>query len=115
MVTSMREPTYFMLVALAPGEPMHGYAIAKRAQELSDGSVKITAGTLYGALDRLVEQGAIVLDHEGEVNGRKRRYYRITDHGSSELNAEILRMQQAIEAATDIATPPAAATGLASA
>lgn len=105
----MREPTYFMLVALAPGEPLHGYAIAKRAEELSDGRVKITAGTLYGALDRLVDQGAIVLDSEGEVGGRKRRYYRITDHGSDELNAEILRMQQAVaigqESMTNLSIP----------
>lgn len=99
MVLGMREPTYFMLVALAPGEPMHGYAIAKSANEISDGRVTITAGTLYGALDRLVDAGSITLDSEGQVNGRKRRYYRITEQGQSDLTAEVARMQQSIAAA----------------
>jgi len=88
-----------MLVALAPGEPMHGYAIAKTANEISEGRVTITAGTLYGALDRLVDSGSIALDGEGEVNGRKRRYYRITEQGQADLTAEVARMQQSIAAA----------------
>lgn len=111
----MREPTYFMLVALAAGESMHGYAIAKAAQEASGGTVKITAGTLYGALERLADAGAIVEDGEGEVNGRRRRYYRITDQGQSDLNAEVLRMQSAIAAAKRLPALNATPFGLAGA
>ena len=48
----MREPTYFLLAGLLDG-PRHGYAIAQVARELSDGRVGLSAGTLYGALDRL--------------------------------------------------------------
>jgi len=115
MVGTMREPTYFMLVALAPGERMHGYAIAKAAEAASDGRVKITAGTLYGALDRLTEAGAIREDGEGEVNGRRRRYYRITEQGLGDLRDEIVRMRSAIAAAQAIDTSTAAALGLAGA
>lgn len=104
-----------MLVAMAPGERMHGYAIAKAAEAASDGRVKITAGTLYGALDRLVEAGTIRDDGEGEVNGRRRRYYRITEQGLGDLRDEIVRMQQAIAAADGAVGGAAAAFGLAGA
>ena len=48
----MREPTYFVLASLLRG-PLHGYAIIKRAEQLSDGRVRLATGTLYTALDRL--------------------------------------------------------------
>lgn len=99
----MREPTYFMLVALATGEPLHGYAIAKRAEALSEGRVRITAGTLYGAIERLVDNDSIRLHHEEVVKGRNRRYYKITDQGRDEVTAEVARMQAAIEAAQESA------------
>jgi DNA-binding PadR family transcriptional regulator len=54
----MREPTYFILAALQDG-PLHGYGIIKRTQVLSDGRLTLAAGTLYGALDRLVETGLV--------------------------------------------------------
>ena len=61
----MQEPTYFTLAALLEG-PLHGYAIIARARELSDGQVRLTAGTLYGALDRLSGEGlALVLPRLG--------------------------------------------------
>ncbi len=94
----MREPTYFLLVALA-GEAMHGYGIARRAEELSDGRVKLTAGTLYGALDRLVGEGLIDVDREEMVSGRNRRYYRITDDGRRATVVEVERMRAAVAAA----------------
>jgi len=93
----MRSATYYILASLA-GEPLHGYAIAKRAAELSDGAVTITAGTLYGALDRLTDQGLIVVDHEEVVNGRNRRYYRITDDGQHAMVAELASMRTAVAA-----------------
>ena len=106
----MREPTYFILLALH-AEPLHGYAVASRAKDLSDGRVELTAGTLYGALDRLVEEGHLVVDREEKVNGRKRRYYRITNSGQQATQAEALRLRQALEAATATIGPlPKAAT-----
>ncbi len=106
----MREPTYFILLALH-AEPLHGYAVASRAKELSDGRVELTAGTLYGALDRLVDEGQLVVDREEKVNGRKRRYYRITEAGEHATQAEALRLRQALEAAAATIGPlPKAAT-----
>ncbi len=93
----MREPTYFILVSLAT-EPLHGYGVAKRAEELSDGRVKMRAGTLYVALERLTSEGLIELDREETVNGRPRRYFRITDDGRQAILAEVQRMQSAVAA-----------------
>ena len=93
----MREPTYYLLLALAE-EPRHGYGAAKRAEELSNGTVRITAGTLYGALERLEAGGSIELDCEEVVRGRTRRYYRITDSGRGELADEVLHLRAAVAA-----------------
>ena len=101
IVVSMREPTYFILLALH-AEPLHGYAIASKVAELSDGRVSPTAGTLYGALDRLVAEGHLEVDREEKVSGRKRRYYRITESGQAATQAEALRMRQALDAATPL-------------
>ena len=70
----MREPTYFLLAGLLDG-PRHGYAIAQLARELSDGRVGLSAGTLYGALERLTDQGLIAPVEEVRVGGRRRRVY----------------------------------------
>ncbi len=52
----MREPAYFALAALLD-RPQHGYAIIKRAEEMSGGRVRLATGTLYTALDRLTACG----------------------------------------------------------
>jgi DNA-binding PadR family transcriptional regulator len=90
----MREPTYFALAALQRG-PLHGYAIIKRAQELSEGRVRLATGTLYTALDRLTEQGHVELISEETVAGRIRRTYGLTESGSAALRAEARRMAEA--------------------
>lgn len=93
----MREPTYFVLASLMAG-PLHGYGVAKRAEKLSDGRVRLTAGTLYGALDRLVNNGLITVDGESVVDGRRRRNYRITDAGNAAALAEVDRLRSAAKA-----------------
>ena len=90
----MREPTYFVLAALLAG-PLHGYAIIKRAEELSGGRVRLATGTLYTALDRLTAQGHVELVGEETVAGRVRRTYGLTESGSAALRAEAQRMAQA--------------------
>lgn len=96
----MRESTYYVLAALLD-EPRYGYAIIKKAEELSGGRVRLAAGTLYATLDRLAADGYITADGEEIVGGRARRYYRITDHGSAELRAEAVRMAAAAKVVTD--------------
>ena len=96
--SSISEPSYFILAALLDG-PLHGYGIIKKAAKLSDGRVRLAAGTLYGALDRLAEEGLIRADRQEVVEGRTRRYYRLTDHGVHALQGEAARMQQAARVA----------------
>lgn len=95
----MSSPSYFILAALLDG-PLHGYGIIKQAAELSDGHVRLAAGTLYGALDRLAEEGLILADRQEVVEGRTRRYYRLTDHGVQALHREAARMDQAARVVT---------------
>jgi PadR family transcriptional regulator, regulatory protein PadR len=91
-MAELRESTYFVLAVLLDG-PRHGYGIAQEAGELSGGRVKLSAGTLYGALERLVTQGLVQRDHDEVVDGRRRRFYRLTERGRTcvEVEAERLR------------------------
>ena len=88
----MTEQALFILASLAQGE-LHGYGIARDVEELSDGQVKLTAGTLYGALNRLVSGGLIAETRERQVDGRRRRYYRLTGAGQTVLADESARLQ----------------------
>jgi DNA-binding PadR family transcriptional regulator len=107
---SMREPTYFILAALQD-EPLHGYAIVKRAQELSDGRVRLTTGTLYAALDRLTGEEMVRVAEEAVVNGRARRTYELTQRGMSALRAEAERMAAAASVVRDRSARSTAAAG----
>jgi PadR family transcriptional regulator, regulatory protein PadR len=53
--------------------PIHGYGIIKRVEELSGRRVPLAAGTLYGALDRLAEEGLVDVERDEIVDGRARR------------------------------------------
>jgi|SRR5215472_19383669 len=90
----MREPTFHVLAAMLDG-PLHGYGIIRRAHELTDGRVRLAAGTLYAALDRLRDTGLVDIDHEEIVDGRARRYYRLTGAGREALRTEARRMARA--------------------
>ncbi|MEU8245195.1 PadR family transcriptional regulator [Nonomuraea sp. NPDC048916] len=90
----MSEQSYFVLAALLHG-PLHGHAIIKKVVGLSEGRITLPVGTLYGALDRLAANGVIMIEREEIVNGRKRRYFRITEEGDRLVRAEAQRMQQA--------------------
>jgi DNA-binding PadR family transcriptional regulator len=97
---TLQEPTFLILAALAEA-PMHGYGIIQEVTTLSDGRVTLRPGTLYGALDRLVDQGLVVADHEEVVEGRLRRYYRLSDDGAGVLEAEAQRLASNAEAAAE--------------
>lgn len=92
----MREPTYFILAALQD-EPLHGYAIVKRAGDLSGGRVRLATGTLYAALDRLTGEHLVRVVDEQVINGRARRYYELTPDGLAALQAEAARMAEAAQ------------------
>jgi DNA-binding PadR family transcriptional regulator len=113
MNLSLREPTFLILLSLGPGK-RHGYGILKDVQVLSGGKVRLSTGTLYGALGRLLEQGLIervsddgagrVIDSPGDDGtgdgpGRLRKAYRLTPGGRQALETEIERMQALVSAA----------------
>ena len=95
---TLQEPTFLILAALAD-QPMHGYGIIQDVTSLSEGRVVLRPGTLYGALDRLVDQGLVVADREEVVDGRLRRYYRLSDEGAATLESEAQRLASNAEAA----------------
>ncbi|SCL59682.1 transcriptional regulator, PadR family [Micromonospora citrea] len=94
----MREPTFLILTALAGG-PRHGYGIVQDVTALSAQRVSLLPGTLYAALDRLHAQGLVAPDREETVDGRLRRYYRLTPDGVRALDAETARLRQLASAA----------------
>ncbi len=88
----MREPTFLVLTALA-GEPQHGYAVIEDVARITDGRVRLRAGTLYAALDRLRTEGLIEVEREEVVQSRLRRYYRLTGLGEARLTEETRRLR----------------------
>ena len=88
----MQEATFLILTALADGT-QHGYGIITEVTQISAGRVRLRAGTLYTALDRLRADGLVAVDGEEVVEGRLRRYYRLTPHGAEVLAAEAARLQ----------------------
>src|SRR5690348_2480807 len=99
VATPLREPTFLILAALARA-PLHGYGLITEVAELSGGALELRPGTLYGALDRLSDDGLVALDRQEIVDGRVRKYYRLTERGDAALQAETERLRRTVEAAT---------------
>ena len=93
----LREPTFFILLSLSPG-PKHGYAILKEVDKLSEGRVKLSTGTLYGAIKRLLDRNWIRRVDDPIPNGsdRERKFYDLTESGRRALNAEIARLRKLV-------------------
>ena len=82
LVAAMSTP--LVLAILAEG-PSYGYAIHKRVRELSDGDLEWTDGMLYPLLHRMARLGYLTADWGTSPEGRRRKYYEITEAGSAEL------------------------------
>lgn len=93
----LSEPVLLILTSLAH-EPRHGYALIKDIESLSDGRVRLSTGTLYGAIRRLVEAGWIE-PFEQEDTSRDKQAYRLTNAGVRQLRAELDRMKDLTERA----------------
>jgi DNA-binding PadR family transcriptional regulator len=89
---AMQEATFLILTALAGGT-QHGYGIITDVERISDRRVRLRAGTLYTALERLRADRLVEVDREEIVDGRLRRYYRLTAVGQERLAAEAARLQ----------------------
>jgi PadR family transcriptional regulator, regulatory protein PadR len=84
----LRDPSFLILAALA-SQDLHGYGIMKQVEAESEGQVRLSLGTLYGVLDRLVKKGAIEVAREERTSGRLRRYYRLSESGADSLRKEL--------------------------
>ena len=100
----LREPTLYIMLSLATGEK-HGYAIMKEVDNLSQGGVHLSTGTLYEAIARLLDQGWISRAEEPEesdlpsIQGPPRKTYRLTKSGKTALEGEVGRLQKLVIAA----------------
>jgi transcriptional regulator len=69
-------------------EPMHGWGITKRIQQVSEGTLQVNQGSLYTSLLRMTRAGWIRSDWRVTENNRRARYYRLTRAGEKQLGAE---------------------------
>src|SRR5687768_10488498 len=91
---SLPSASLHIVLALLDGE-LHGYALMGRVAELSDGAVRMGPGTLYGTLNRLVEDGLIeeTTDRRPRDDNERRRYYQLTSAGRGVAVDELVRLQ----------------------
>ncbi len=90
--TALTEAVYYILLSVMT--PLHGYGIMQNAEKLSNGRVKLAAGTLYGAINTMLERDWIAA--VGEGTGRKKEYL-ITEIGKDILRGEIARLFELAE------------------
>ncbi|SRR6266516_1080591 len=88
----LSEPVLFMLISLAQ-TPRHGYALIKDIESISGGRVRLSTGTLFGALRRLLENGWIQRFQQ-EDTARDKQAYRLTAAGRRQLEVELHRLKQ---------------------
>ncbi len=91
---SLPSASLHIVLALLDGE-LHGYALMRRVAELSDGAVRMGPGTLYGTLNRLVDDGLIeeTTDRVSRNDNERRRYYQLTASGRAVAVDELVRLQ----------------------
>lgn len=94
MGTPITESTYYILLAVL--KPNHGYGIIQKVEELTNGRVLLGPGTLYGAINTLLEKKWIMLYSE-EKDSRKKKEYLITESGRKSLVEEIDRLEELIK------------------
>lgn len=100
--------TLHILLALSDGE-RHGYGIIQDVEARTDGELRLSAGTLYRSIARMVEQGLIVevAKRRTVADDERRRYYRITPFGTAVARAELRRLEQLVRLARERGLRPA--------
>lgn len=102
--------TFHILLALA-SEDRHGYAIIQDVEARTNGELRMSAGTLYRSIARMVEQGLIVevAKRRTAADDERRRYYRITTFGTAVARVEMRRLTQLVRLARATGLTPATA------
>src|ERR1700761_372131 len=88
----LTEPVLLILMSLAD-QPRHGYALLKDIERLSSGRIRMSTGTLFGALKRMLDDGWIER-FEQEDTSRQKQAYRLAASGRKQLERELERMKQ---------------------
>src|SRR5271165_4074354 len=94
-------PVFHMLLSLTEGE-RHGYALKREILQRTDKRVNLGSGALYGAINKMLEQGLIVESDErpdAHLDDERRRYYRITTFGRRVVEAEAVRLRDLVRMA----------------
>jgi DNA-binding PadR family transcriptional regulator len=95
-------PATFHILMAVSDEDRHGYAIIQEVATRTNGEVRLSAGTLYRSIQRMIEQDLIVEIHDRpapEYDDERRRYYRITTFGRAVARAETRRLQELVRLA----------------
>ena len=98
MQTPLPAATFHILMSLA-AEERHGYAIIQDVEASTRGELRLSAGTLYRSIQRMLEQGLIVESNRRParaLDDERRRYYRITPLGIATARTELRRMEQLV-------------------
>lgn len=90
---ALTEAVFYILLSLY--QPMHGYGIMQKVSELSNQRVNLGAGTLYGAINTLLEKG-FIQPVTGEKDSRKKEYM-ITDIGKNTIDKELERLEELLK------------------
>ena len=93
----LTETTFYIMLSLV--KPSHGYAIMQNVELLSENKVKVAAGTLYGAIEKLLKQKLI---RSVESEDKRRKVYVLTDEGKEVLKLEIVRMRHLVNISQDV-------------
>src|ERR1700674_3688806 len=104
----LQPAVFHILLSLADGD-RHGYAVIQEVEARTGGKVRLSAGTLYRSIQRMLEQGLIVEVRERplpELDDERRRYYRITPFGVAVARAEARRLEQLVDMARAQALAP---------
>ena len=93
--TDLLQGTLDLLImrTIAP-EPLHGWAIAQRIQQISDELLRVQQGSLYPALHRLEHQGWIAAEWGASDNNRRARFYSLTRAGRKQLSTEVSKWER---------------------
>ena len=92
----LSESTYYIMLVLV--EPIHGYGIMQKVEELTNGEVSIGPGTLYGAFSTLEKERLIEMIKEED----RRKYYMLTEKGRETLRAQLLRLKIMTQSARQV-------------
>jgi DNA-binding PadR family transcriptional regulator len=96
-------PVFHMLLSLAEGE-RHGYALKREILQRTEKQINLGSGALYGAINKMLEQGLIVESDERpdpHLDDERRRYYRITALGRRVIQAEVARLRALLQLAEE--------------